>query len=175
MITVLLLGCSIRSKSYYLLDGKEDVTQITKDIGSVGIENISLPRYFNQNSVALKEGENRVIFLSQAHWVSNMSEHLTGVLISYLKRRFNTTDIYLYPWDVTKKVEKRVTVKIENFIYHDKHVVLDASWEITAKDGTKTAKFFKTKVASSRETSAIVKHMDEAFSELEESIAKSLS
>lgn len=174
MIGIFLFGCSIRSKSYYLLDGDKEVTQVAKLAGSVGIETITLPRYFNQSSVAMKEGENRVVFLPRANWVSNMDEHLTGVLISYLKRYFNTTDIYLFPWDVSKKVERKVTIKIENFIYTKGKILLEASWEIS-KNGVKTAKFFQTFVPSKSDSETIVKHMDEAFSALQKAIAKSLS
>lgn len=175
MIGLLIAGCSIRSKSYYLLDGQKEIAQMAKIKSSVGIENITLPRYFEQSSVALKTGENQVTFVSKANWVSNMNEHLTTVLISYLKRYFNTTEVYLYPWDVNKDVQRKVTIKIENFIYHDKNIFLDASWEIAEKDGRKVAKFFHIKVPSTSKTDNIVKHMDEAFSALQEAIARSLS
>ena len=175
MIAMLLAGCNIRSKSYYLLDGKTNNVQTSPISHSIGIETISLPRYFNQSSVAIKEGENRVTFLPRANWVSDMDEHLTGVLISYLKRYFHSTDVYLFPWDVSKNVEKKVTIKIENFIYHDKHIDLQASWEITDRNGKKVAKFFHTKVPSSADTDEIVKQMDKAFSALEVAIAQSLS
>ena len=173
MIALLVAGCSIRSKSYYLLDGNKEVKSLAKLSGSVGIETITLPRYFNQSSVAMKEGHNRVVFLPHANWVSNMDEHLTGVLISYLKRYFNATDIYLFPWDVSKKIERKVAIKIENFIYEKGEIHLDASWEI-AKDGQKIAKFFHISVPSKSDSEKIVKHMDEAFSALQVAIAKSL-
>ena len=174
MIGMLVTGCSIRSKGYYLLDGAQNVSAHTHLKYSVGIENITLPRYFNQASVAIKEGKNRVSFRANASWVSNMNEHLTTVLISYLKHYFHTSDIYLYPWDVSRGVDKKVRVTLENFIYHDKQIILDASWEIVDQKGEKMAKFFHIKVPSSSETKDIVAHMDEAFSALEMAIAKSL-
>ena len=175
MIGILAAGCSIRSKSYYLLDGNKEVQQSSQKLrGSIGIETMTLPRYFNQSSVAIKEGENRVIFLPRANWVSNMDEHLTDVLIGYLKRYFNTTDIYLFPWDVSQKVEKKVAIKIENFIYTKGKIFLNASWEIS-QNGTKSAKFFQLALPSKSDSDSIVKQMDKAFSKLEEAIAKSLS
>jgi uncharacterized lipoprotein YmbA len=175
MISVLFAGCSIRSKSYYLLDGATHNVQTRSLKESVGIETIALPRYFNQSSVAIKSGENRVTFLPRANWVSEMDAYLTGVLIGYLKRYFHSTDIYLFPWDVSKGVDKRVHIKIDNFIYHDKFVELDASWEISDKHGHKVAKFFHKKVPSTSDTDDIVKQMDTAFSALELAIAQSLS
>jgi len=175
MISMLFAGCSIRSKSYYLLDGATHNVQTSPIKKSIGIETITLPRYFNQSSVAIKSGENRVSFLSRANWVSEMDEHLTGVLIGYLKRYFNSTDVYLFPWDVSKNVGKKVSIKIENFIYHDTYIELDASWEISNKNGKKLAKFFHKKVPSSSDTDDIVKQMDKAFSALELAIAQSLS
>lgn len=174
MIGVLLLGCSIKSKGYYLLDGTKPVPRQAKLHKSIGIENITLPRYFNQANVAIKEGENRISFISNAAWVSNMNEHLTAVLISYLKRYFNTSDIYLYPWDVSGSVDKKVHIMIESFIFSGREIVLDASWEIADKKGKKLAQFFHIKIPSSRKTEIIVKQMDIAFSKLEEAIAKSL-
>ncbi len=175
MIGAILAGCSIRSKSYYLLEGNKEIKKSRHLSKRVGIETIMLPRYFEQANVAIKEGTNRIIFLSSAHWVSDMNAHLTGVLIAYLKQRFATTDIYHYPWDVSKNVDTKVRIKIENFIYHDKAVHLDASWEISDKSDKKEAKFFHIKVPSTSDTDDIVKQMDNAFSKLEEAIAKSLS
>ncbi len=175
MIGVFLLGCSIRSKGYYLLEGAKNVQTKRHLNQSIGIENITLPRYFNQANVAIKEGENRISFISNAAWVSQMNEHLTGVLISYLKHYFNTSDVYLYPWDVSRGVDKKVHIMIESFIFSGREVVLDASWEIVDKRGKKVAKFFHTKVPSSSDTKEIVKQMDVAFSQFEEAIARSLS
>ncbi len=175
MIGLLLVGCSIRTKSYYLLEGAKEVSGQQSLRGSIGVENIILPHYFNQSNIALKSGENKVSFISTAHWVSDMNEQLTSVLISYLKRYFHTTNVYLFPWDVSKKVSKKVTIRIENFIYHDKAVILDASWEIASNKGGKEAKFFHVKVPSSDNVDDIVKQMDKAFSALEQAIAKSLS
>ncbi len=175
MIGVFLLGCSIRSKGYYLLDGAQNVQTHRHLNHSIGIENITLPRYFNQANVAIKESENRISFISNASWVSNMNEHLTTVLISYLKHYFNASDVYLYPWDVSRGVDKKVRITIENFIFANNEIILDASWEITDKKGKKVAKFFHTKIPSASKTKEIVKHMDVAFSKLEEAIAKSVS
>jgi len=48
MITLLVQGCSIRSKSYYLLDGDKEVKKEAKLAGSVGIETMysEPPLYF---------------------------------------------------------------------------------------------------------------------------------
>lgn len=171
---LLLTGCSIRSKSYYILKGDKQILQVHPFKGAIGIEKMTLPRYFNQSNLALKAGDNKVVFLSKAHWVSDMDEDLTGVLISYLKRYFNTTDIYLYPWDIRKNLTKKVALKIEEFIYHDGAVVLDASWEITNLKGEGKAQFFHISVPSKKESDSVVKSMDKAFGKLEDAIAKSL-
>jgi uncharacterized lipoprotein YmbA len=170
---IFMVSCSIKSKSYYLLEGDKSIMQTHKGGGVIGIETVELPRYFNQNNLAIKEGKNKVSFTSQAHWISDMDEHLTSVLVAFLKRYFNTTDIYLYPWDVKKNINKKVDLKIENFIYQDGKVVLDASWEISIGTSNK-AKFFHTSVVSKQDSDSIVKSMDKAFGKLEKEIAKSL-
>ena len=175
MISAIWTGCSIRTKSFYLLEGAQQIEKHAVLRGSVGIENIILPRYFRQGNIALKEDAHKVSFLSGAHWVSDMNEQLTSALISYLKHYFKSTDIYLYPWDVSQNVTRKVSIRVENFIYHDKQVHLDASWEIKSKDGIKVAKFFHLSLPSSSDTDSIVKQMDVAFSKLEAAIAKSLS
>lgn len=175
MIALLAAGCSIRSKSYYILDGKRDNIETKTLDKSIGIETIVLPHYFDQSAVAVKTGNNKIAFLPNAIWVSDMDAHLTDVLISYLKRYFHSTNVYLYPWDVSKKIDQKVHIKIDNFIYHDKMIELDASWEITTADGRKKAHFLHIKVPSDAQTDAIVKQMDEAFSKLELAVAESLS
>ena len=173
LTTLLFLGCSIKSSSYYLLEGDKNIVSTHPFSGAIGVNVIELPRYFNQNNLAVKEGENRVYFINQAHWISDMDEHLTKALVAYLKRYFNTTDIYLYPWDVKKNVTKRVDLKIENFIYDGKDVILDASWEIDS-NGKSKAKFFHTFVEAKNDPDSIVKSMDKAFAKLQEQVARSI-
>jgi len=173
LVGLFFVGCSIKSNSYYLLEGDKNIVQTHSFSGAIGVNIVELPRYFNQNNLAVKEGSNKVYFINQAHWISDMDEHLTKVLVAYLKRYFNTTDIYLYPWDVKKNVSKRVDIKIENFIYDGKNVVIDASWEIDQKGASK-AKFFHTFVEAKNDPDSIVKSMDKAFSKLQEQVARSL-
>jgi uncharacterized lipoprotein YmbA len=180
MIAVLLLGCSARSKSYYILDGMQDVSQEGEktervEQQSIGIESILLPRYFQHNHIAIQEAEHRISFDGDASWMEDMNAHLTKAMIGYLKHYFNSADIHLYPWDTGSDMDKRVRIMIEHFIFFDGAIVLDASWEIRDKQGHKVVKFFHTKVPSSSDIEEIVKQMDVSFSQLEVQVAKSLS
>ena len=173
IIAIFTFSCSIKSKSYYMLEGYKKIVQTHKLTNRIGVKKITLPRYFNQNSLAIKKGENRVVFIDSANWISDMDEQLTSVLIDFLKRYFNSTDIYLYPWEGGKKIDKIVNIKINSFIYDGKEVILDATWEIVDKDRSK-ARFFKTKVASKNSPDDIIKAMDRAFAKLQIAIARSL-
>ncbi len=166
-------GCSIKSKSYYLLEGSKKIVQVHKLHSTIGIKKITLPRYFNQNSLAVKEGSNKIVFLDSANWISDMDEQLTSVLIEYLKRYFNSTDIYLYPWESKKRISTIIDLHIDNFIYENGSVVLEASWEIR-KAARAKQRFFKTLVKSKKYPDNIVKAMDEAFGKLEKEVARSL-
>ncbi len=173
LILLMFIGCSIKSKSYYLLEGSKQIVQTHPKPATIGIKQIELPRYFDQNNLAIKKGDNRVVFIQDADWISDMDEHLTTVLIAYLKRYFNTTDIFLYPWESSKKIKKIVKIRIDNFIYESGKVTLDATWEIDLNHTTKP-KFFHTSVKSGSSSDEIVKAMNEAFSKLEKEIARSL-
>jgi len=173
IVVILFEGCSIKSKSYYMLEGDKTIVAVHKSIRSVGVEKIELPRYFSQNDLAIKQGKNRVFFIQNAQWISDMDEHLTQILISYLKRYFNTTDIYYYPWEVKKKIYKIVHIRIDDFIYENGSVILDASWEIKSNSKSE-AKFFKTSIKAKNSSDEIVKAMDKAFGRLEKQIAMSL-
>ena len=173
LIAVIFSGCSIKSKSYYLLEGDKQIVEVHPSSISVGVKKIELPKYFSQNSLAIKEGEHKIVFIQNANWVSDMDEQLTSVLIAYLKRYFNSTKIYYYPWEAKGKINKILSIRVENFIYENGYVVLEASWEI--KEGRQSrAKFFKTQVKSKNKNDDIVKAMDKAFGKLEKQIARSL-
>jgi len=173
IIAIFAFSCSIKSKSYYMLEGTKKIVQTHKLPYSIGIKKITLPRYFNQNTLAIKEGENRVVFIDNATWISDMDEQLTSVLIDFLKRYFNTTNIYLYPWEGGKKIKKIVNLKINSFIYDGQYVNLDATWEIIGKTNPQ-AKFFKTRIESKNSPDDIIKAMNKAFGELQIQIARSL-
>ncbi len=174
-LTLIFSSCSIKSKSYYLLEGDKTILQTHPKPAVIGIAKIELPRYFNQNDLAVKASDNRVIFIQKANWISDMDEQLTTTLIRYLKRYFNTTDIFYYPWESEKKIQTIVKLRIENFIYQKQkgEVILDASWEIRG-GGHSKAKFFHTQIPSADDSDAIVKAMDKAFAKLELQIARSL-
>ena len=69
----------------------------------------------------------------------------------------------------------KVKVQITRFIAQGSRVYLDADWEVEhMRTGKRKARLFSTTVATNSDASSIVSSMDQAFKQLEESIASGI-
>jgi len=165
-------GCG-SSGNYYVLSVASQPTVVYPSRHKViGVEKITVPGYLYKREIAVAKSSSQITLLSGSVWGEDLDEGLTNRLISFLQKKFREPSVYAYPWDVDRIPTIKVKVQITRFIAQGNRVYLDADWEVEhMSTGKRRARLFSTSVATGSDASTIVNSMDQAFKQLEESIA----
>ena len=176
--TIALFGFSgcVSSGNYYVLSIASQPTTVYKNRHKViGVEKITVPGYLYKREIAVAKSSSQITLLSGAVWGEDLDDGLTNRLISFLQKKFREPSVYGYPWNIDRVPTVKVKVHITRFIAQGDKVYLDADWEVeNTSTGKRRARLFSTTVATSSNASSIVNSMDQAFKQLEESIASGI-
>lgn len=105
-----------------------------------------------------------------------MPKRLTNILISYLQQSLNNPNVYLYPWDIEKDSNKKISLKIKRFIAYNKEVILEANYKIyDLQSNTYTTRLFSTKVTTNNTIEGMMASMERAYFQLMEEIKNELT
>ena len=141
----------------------------------IGVEKVTLPKYLFKHEIAVAASSHEVVFVSDGTWAEDLDEGLTLRIIGFLRKKFNQPNIHAYPWGADKQPHKKIHIAISRFIAQDHTVYLDAAWEIkNIQTGQRTSRLFSTEIPTDMHTPNIIDAMNQAFSQLEENIAKGL-
>ena len=172
----IVIGCG-SSGSYFILTGPSVIEKhYSKKLPVVGIEKISLPEYMQQGKVAIQLSPTQIKYANSDKWAEDMESSLTKQLIKTVQKSFNTPNIYLYPWDLSRQADIKVNVSINRFIAFGQYVYLDASWKIVdLRNKKEFARLYSTKVPCGKDIKSVVSSMNRAFSKLSEKLVRDLS
>lgn len=165
-------GCGSSANYYVLSVASQPKTVYPNKHRVIGVEKITVPGYLYKREIAVAKTSSQISLLSGAVWGEDLDEGLTNRLISFLQKKFRQPSVYAYPWNVDRIPTIKVKVQITRFIAQGDRVYLDADWEVEhMHTGKRRARLFSTTVATRSDASSIVSSMDQAFKQLEESIA----
>jgi len=174
-VLFLLSGC-MGSRHFYVLSvASQPKTIYSQRNNVIGVEKVTIPGYLYKREIAIATSPRQIEFISGSEWGEDLDDGLTNRLISFLQKKFREPRVYAYPWQTDKVPTQRVKVNITRFIAYGEKVYLDANWEIVDRFEKSRSRLFNTSVATQSGNSAsIVASMDEAFRQLEESLARGL-
>ena len=175
LVVFSLTGCI--SSHYYILSNVPKLQHTYAQTHMrIGVEKVVVPEYLFKRQIAIAKSQSEVAFVSDGSWAEDVDTGLTTRLIGFLQKKFNQPNVHLYPWDTDTQPTKKVKVHISRFIAEGKDVSLDATWEVeTMATHHSVSKLFHiTLKAEDTSTSAIVKAMNNAFSHLENDIARAM-
>ena len=177
LLTVLLfLSTACTDKLYFTLG---DTTHIeAKEVYRkvIAVEKVDIPKYLKDNSLVRQISPYQVELVKKANWLTPMQKRLTNVLISYLQKSLDNPNVYLYPWESGKNIDKRVALNITRFIAYKEEVLLEASYQIKErkKSGSKTKLFTTVVKIENKHVDAMVEAMEKAYFQLTDEIRKEL-
>jgi cholesterol transport system auxiliary component len=176
IVSILALSGCGTSSNYYVLSVASQPTTVYKNRHDViGVEKITVPGYLYKREITIAKSSSQITHLSGAVWGEDLDEGLTQRLISFLQKKFKEPSVYAYPWNMARVPTVKVKVQITRFIAQGSRVYLDADWEVEhMRTGKRRARLFSTTVATKSDASSIVSSMDQAFKQLEESIASGI-
>lgn len=174
LFSFLSMACS--SKKYYTLGDTSRVKVQRAYPANIGIKKVEIPRYLKDNSLVKQVTPYEVEIIENAHWLAPMQKHLTNVLISYLQNSLNNPNISLYPWESSKNIEKRISLKIKRFIAYKNQVFLEGSYQIdNLQTKNSTTKLFSKNISTQKNTEAIMKSMENLYFQLASEISFEIS
>ena len=174
-LTFFLGGCAGTSSYYVLSNAAVPKKHYAVKTGTIGVEKVHVPKYLFKREIAVAKSSHEIVFLSSAQWGEDMDEGLTRRVISYLRHSFDQPNVFAYPWGMNTQPDIKVRVDITRFIAQNGKVYLDANWYIeNMHTGRKKSKLFSTAVASQKDAEGIVSAMDQAFGQLETSLAEDI-
>jgi cholesterol transport system auxiliary component len=170
-----LIGCGTSSNYYVLSVASQPSTVYANRHSVIGVEKITVPGYLYKREIAVAKTSSQISLLSGAVWGEDLDDGLTNRLISFLQKKFREPSVYAYPWNMDRVPTVKVKVQITRFIAQGERVYLDADWEVeNMRTGKRKARLFSTTVVTKSDASSIVSSMDQAFKQLEESIANGI-
>lgn len=140
LCSLLLLACGGRSPSatFYTLEAVHDNAEVSAG-GSepvvIGLRQVVLPPVINRPQIVLIEDE-QVKLLEFQRWSEPLDAAMLRLLGDGLRIRLRSPSILTYPWPVTFKPEKTVTVRVSRFNgLPGKAVELSGVWLIDQPGG----------------------------------------
>ena len=171
-----LNGCVSGSSSYYILSVSSQPQKIYPSHKRViGVEKVTVPGYLYKREIAIADSPSHITLLGTAQWGEDLDSGLTSRLIGYLQKKFKQPDVYMYPWEIDKQPDIKVSGHVTRFIAQGDSVYLDATWSVeNIKTKKRMSRLFSTKVASKSDVESIVHAMDRAFAEFEKTVANGI-
>jgi uncharacterized lipoprotein YmbA len=175
LLIVFFLGaCS--SKQLYTLGDTSNITMTKSNGEFIAVERVNLPIYFMDSPIYKKDTPYHLEEIEHANWINSMDVHLTNVLISYLQKSTNNPNIYNYPWSNIKKMDKKISVTISQFISYNNVISLDANYHILDKSSKKGSNYlFNTKENIENDSvESMIKAMEQSYFRLANEIKEKL-
>jgi len=174
IMVFILFGCGGGGNQYLLSPDSLVGVSKHKSSSSIGVDKISVPGYMEESKIATEISAGEMHFMD-SKWAVPTSKALTSTLIRSLQKRFHNPNVQLYPWDIEREGGKRVKVIINDFIYSNGTVRLEAVYSILhIGSSRKRSYIYDTKVASAKDAASIVKAMNRAFAKLVNQIANKI-
>ncbi len=170
-----IFGCS--SKEFYTIGDISDVERGAIDKQEfIGVEQVEVPAYLMSSPIYIKRSSYHLDKLDGANWVNSMDEQLTSILIAYLQKYMDNPNIYLYPWSGVDKIDKRLSLTINDFIASKFSVHLSARYRVLDRKskGMESHIFDIEESIDGHEIEDMVRAMEMAYFKLIQDIAKNL-
>ena len=124
---LLLAGCGMGSKSYYVLtaDGPAPSGGGT----GIGVGPVNLAEYIDRPNLVIAENANQLGIAEDHRWAGDLAASITRVTAANLGRRLNSGNVQVYPWRNDSDIRWQVTLDIRQF--HggaDGFAVIEAGW-----------------------------------------------
>jgi len=173
VLILLLAGCG-GGGNQYLLSMDSQVKYYKKSSIQIGVDKISVPGYMEESKIATEVSQGEIHYLD-SKWAVPTSRALTQTLIRTLQKRFKNPNVQLYPWDIDTQNGVRVKVIINDFIYANGQVRLEAVYSIMRiGSSSKRSYIYHTAVVSAEDIPSIVHAMSRAFAKLSLHISKKI-
>ena len=173
IIAIFLSSCG--SSEYYFLSISSTPKYIKKTSKIIGVTRVIIPEYLYKRNIYIALSTSQIKILSSAIWAEDLDKGLTHRLISFLQKKFNSANIFTYPWGGSKNPTNVLRLEITKFISQNSIVHLEANWKIeNLKTSHIKTNLFHSSIPTTNKAKDIVEKMNILMIRLEEAIALDL-
>ncbi|MCB0352458.1 MAG: membrane integrity-associated transporter subunit PqiC [Bdellovibrionales bacterium] len=145
LLVILSVGCSSsRPTSYYVLNGREVVSQELTSSGSLlELGPITLPGYLDRRGIVVRTDEHALSVSDLHQWAEELDENIARVLQRELEACGKYDQVVLYPAPRGLSSGKRIQIVLDQFERLESGDVKIAAWiDSSSSDGTQTHSLF---------------------------------
>jgi hypothetical protein len=131
LAVLLLTGCTVGSKSFYVLTA--DGPAPSGGGAGIGVGPVSLAEYIDRSNLVMAESPNQLGVAEDHRWAGDLSAAIARVTATNLGRRLHTGNVRTYPWRNDGEISYQVTLDIRQL--HggaDGYAVIEAGWRAYA-------------------------------------------
>lgn len=124
---LLLAGCAVGSKSFYVLTA--DGPAPAGGGPGIGVGPVSLAEYIDRPNLVIAESANQLAVAEDHRWAGDLASSIARVTAANLGRQLNTGNVRSWPWQGDEGLRYQVTLDIRQF--HggaDGYAVIEAGW-----------------------------------------------
>ena len=124
---LLLAGCAVGSKSFYVLTA--DGPAPAGGGPGIGVGPVSLAEYIDRPNLVIAESANQLAVAEDHRWAGDLASSIARVTAANLGRQLNTGNVRSWPWQGDEGLRYQVMLDIRQF--HggaDGYAVIEAGW-----------------------------------------------
>ena len=172
LLTLFFSACSTKESSFIL--PTTNVVTLKSIKTQIGVKKINVPDYLNSDKILVKNGSK--LESIDANFASSADSLFTQKAIVTLKKALNNPNVFLYPWEVSKKKGYIVEINIDDYLYSNGMVNLNGTYYIKNANGQViSAKNFAYSKPANKDANSIVNALNELFNNLIIEIAQKIA
>ncbi len=176
LAVLLLAGCGLGSKSFYVLT--PDGPAPSGGGMGIGVGPITLAEYLDRPNLVIAEGPNQLAVAEDHRWAGDLDASITRVMAANLGRQMSTGNVRTYPWRGDEGIRYQITLDIRQLhAGADGYAVIEAGWRAYSLPdrGIKASRTFVDREPLDEDGyPALVSAQSRLLSRLAADIAKSL-
>ncbi|NPA50364.1 MAG: hypothetical protein GXO02_01890 [Epsilonproteobacteria bacterium] len=163
ILALLMGGCG--EKSLFVLP-KEPIAPIKKSYKKVGIKEIKLPNYLNDDKIEIIKSDGSIEYL-KGYWADEPKNIFTNRLINNLRELLKNPNIKEYPWGFDNKENLTIVrVEISDIYYKDGFLYIKGIYDIDGK-----SRFFNIREKCEKNGQSLVKALAKGIDRISQMIA----
>ncbi|MDQ7085432.1 MAG: ABC-type transport auxiliary lipoprotein family protein [Sulfurovum sp.] len=176
LLAVFILQGCFSSNHYYILSVASNPSHTYPSHNLIlAVKKVTIPAYLYKREIAIAASSSKIILLPSSQWGEDLDTGLTNRIIGFLQKKFKNPHVYPYPWGLNTQADIKISIQVTRFIAENNSVYLDATWNIEdLKTKEVRAKLYSVRIDTTAEIEDIIKSMDKAMSDFENSIAKGI-
>lgn len=179
---LLLSGCSLFTEpELYLLapvaGSAAPLASQSEPAPVIALKPVELPKYLKGFRIAVRKSDHQLELAKSQRWAEPLADNFTRVLASNLAQRLGVQQVYLYPRQAPKKIDRIISVVVNEFIGSPQQgVKLEAHWQLFSPSERKimaqnTLRHQQDLTRTPANTAALVHAMSQNLAALADQIA----